>query len=246
MVRYIVRPSGILTTPQRLKDTLEAQRIVLHCHPTKRFSSDTDFFLSYPRPSQVDVGNTPVYLALRSFFVADKFEQRRLIHSAGIKTPRTLGIDHDTTDIRETFVIRPKRHRGGEGFRVGPPVYDPRTEYAAELFPKTREYRVIYCRGQKVATLYKRRPDSVTVDQPWNHTSGCRFCTLSDEGRTRLARYTSFYTDVLNSEIVQHADLVAIDVMLSEDNRYAVCEFNFCPSISIPTTLSKIKEIVHV
>jgi len=148
-------------------------------------------------------------------------------------------------------VIRPLRHRAGEGFRVADTDdYDFRTEYCSELFPKKYEYRVIYCRGVKVATLLKRVPSSLGVLDAWNHSSGCRFVSVLEPDNDRL-RHTTAYRDLQNSEVIKNADLVAADIMLAErargstEQKYVVAELNFCPSISIDSTFRAIKEVIH-
>lgn len=251
MIRYVVRPSGILSTPTRLKDALSAHSVVKYSD-NKRFKPLVDFFLAYPPEGRIEPAPGLEYSTLRHFFLSNKYEQRRAIHAAGLSVPETIGINLEatvpeplqTSISREAFVIRPMRHMGGNGWRLDT-EYDPRQEYASRLFPKEREYRVIYCRGKHVVTLSKRVPTGLGTDRPWNHTLGCRFNSLNDERTTKLYRNTDFYTHADCSTVVRNADLVAVDVMMSADNRYAVCEFNFAPSISIQRTLDKIKEIVN-
>lgn len=243
-IRYIIRPPSIRTTPRKLKEILGAERTV-NPRTTRRLGELDwvhDLFLYYPRlPNEVTE-----YTTVREFMCNNKYEQRQYLHTYGVKTPD----DYES----ELCVVRPLRHRGGESFRIienRDHSWNLMTEYISYLFPKVREYRIIFCKSVPLVTLSKVFPDRDTgsllsssstppCDVPWNHACGSRFITVQYE-RSYL-RHSSVLQDLLNVPVVQHAHIVAADIMLNADHEYAVCELNFCPAITIESNLQTIKD----
>lgn len=238
--RYIVRPRGILQTPKRLKEVLNARYTVSADRP-KRFQEGVDFFLAYPRLDNA----SPEYRKVRSFCVSDKQDQRDALWAGGLNVPNTYGLQEQNESFPPgPYVVRPLRHRSGQGWRITNVIdHNPRTEYLSVLFPKKYEYRVIYCKGQKVSTLLKRTPDGIDNNVPWNHGNGCFFVTVNNEDNDRL-RHTDCYEKLSAHPVVANADLVAADVLLDRRNNYVVCELNFAPGITIQSTLDAIRNIV--
>lgn len=119
-IRYVIRPSGIMTTPRALRDALGAERTVRYPGPSRRWLSiNTDFFLAYPpqhmiwefMDADLRVSATrryaensryrmqlhglcryslDQYSAVRGFFLATKPLQRFLLSELGFHTPRTF------------------------------------------------------------------------------------------------------------------------------------------------------------
>lgn len=204
----------------------------------KRFEEHRDFFLAYPSllcPSWE-------YAQVQEFYNSNKYQQRSLLHDEDVPVPKTIGIHGEHFD--GPYVCRPLRHRGGHHFHVTDEYSLSPEIYISALFPKKHEYRVIYCKGHKVATLYKRVPEGIGVDQPWNHTNGSYFVSVNQEDNDRL-RHTNCYEKLSACSYIQHADLVAADILLDRERNYVVCELNFAPAITIPQTLESIRAIVH-
>lgn len=252
MTRYIIRPPGILSTPKQLRRILKANKTARAGSVTANW--DWDFFTYYPHPSQVRNAND-AYRNIYAFSSANKREQRRQIALAGIPIPqlaevgssqRLSRLQHERTnsDTPTKYIVRPLRHMGGQGWRITeePTDYDPLSEYVQELFPKRHEYRLLYFKGELIATLYKQVPDHLTPDMPWNHAQGSRFITVNHEENNRLRRYD--VREKLNGfPIIKSAHLVGVDILLGKKkDGYVVTELNFCPSISIPGTLERIQD----
>ena len=234
-IRYIVRPPQILTTPRKLKEVLDARRTVNGAISRRIPTLDWvhDLFLYYPRlPNEVSE-----YTTVREFFSKDKGEQRNHL-AEYVKTPNSY--------ISNTYVVRPRRHMGGQDFVVtefGQTEINPYTHYVSPLFPKVKEYRVIFLKGVPIITLRKvfsqATPDPTL---PWNHAQGATFNTIAGGHTASSLRHTSCISDLLNVPVVQHAHLIGVDVMMDTHNNYAVCEINFCPSISIESNLNVIRD----
>lgn len=240
MYRYIIRPHAFLTTPRTLRYALGARRTL--CPELSRRTPDwfKDFFLFYP--DRV-LNSDPAYDEIKYFQSLHKGTQRLYLSQHAIDTP----IDFEPHEGK--YVVRPHRHHSGIGFRITENAADfnPSSEYISPLFPKRHEYRVIYTRGTRVCTLKKQVSESLRVDQPWNHANGSSFVTVNEESNDRL-RHTSVYADLASLYIVKYSHLTGVDVLYSKVGRepaYAVTEVNFCPAMTIPANVSKLKEIVR-
>jgi len=236
-IRYVVRPPSILTTPRKLKEVLGATRTV-NPRTTSRIGTLDwvhDLFLYYPRlPNEVSE-----YTVVREFMNKNKQKQQGELREYEVKTP------WDYAPYNSQCVRRPLRHSAGRDFTiVGFNLENnqaPDTHYDTPLFPKKREYRVIFVKGVPLLTLSKVFVDRDTgsllsspppFDIPWNHSCGSRFITV-DHNRSYL-RHSSTLQDLLNVPVVQHAHIVA--------HEYAVCELNFCPALTIESNLQTIKD----
>lgn len=232
---YIIRPRGILTTPRLLVSALGA-------HGTKRVHGryipewGTDFFLAYPRFAR---NGDDSYHHLHEVYSMNKFQQRQYMIAAGVRTPESYESNK--------CVVRPLRHSKGIDFTVvetGATV-NSNSHYIAPLFPKIREFRAVFVKGRLCFTLLKQVPEGTPSDVPWNHAVNSRFVTITREVNDWLTR-TSFYQDAERLPITTTADLVAFDVMMDAEGNYAVAEFNFCPGITIPGNLEKVKHHVQI
>lgn len=245
-IRYIVRPSGIRTTPNALKVALGAQRTVPVTAPGYVFDESRDFFFAIPRPSQlgpgVSEGRRASYHQLSNFFSSSKYSQRKLMSAGGIAIPLTKGIcDSVEWDEGDECVLRPRYHMAGQGFQIvrGDHQYDPATHYLSQLFIRTHEYRVIYVLGRRVATLIKHIPNTLTQQQPWTFTNGATFISMSSDPTTHRLHRLGFYSAAEAFHVTQQAHILAYDVMVNADE-YAVSEVNFCPSLKVQSRIDAV------
>jgi hypothetical protein len=228
-MRYVVRPSHILTTPRVLARAMGAKRTLRW--PSKRIvpSYQQDFLLVYP----ANVTDGPEkYQELRAFSNSNKLIQRRYLHDHDIPVP---------TGEAEEYVVRPLRHSQGQGWRLtdNPEDYDKSSEYISPLIKKEHEYRVVYCFGTPLFTLLKRRAEGLTYRDPWNHQHGSTFVTVEDPNNNRL-RHTDVVERLEQVPVVQHAHLCAADVLFTKEKQAFVCELNFCPSLTIQGNVAKV------
>lgn len=190
------------------------------------------------------------YRTIREYAGVSKASQRRLLSLANVPTLPTYTNHRQSAagivggaNTSGRFVVRPLQHRGGLGYRITDRIDDfiEGKEYISELYPKTHEYRVIFCFGTPIITLYKRVPDTADRDGPWNHACGSTFVTVNDINNNRL-RHTDVYDRLKEFDVIKHAHLCAADIMLGQERgNYAVCELNFCPSITIATNLERVR-----
>jgi glutathione synthase/RimK-type ligase-like ATP-grasp enzyme len=158
-------------------------------------------------------------------------------------------VDRSGRDLGDQpkYIVRPLRHSGGQGYRLtdNPSDYEEGREYIQEVYPKNHEYRIIVVRGKPLFTLYKRRPETLTYEQPWNHANGSSFVTVNNPDNNRL-RHTDVYERINNaSGLLNNLDLVGIDVMYARRGEYVITEFNLCPAITLEHNLQKVAEHVN-
>lgn len=257
MTHYVVRAHGMLTTPRMLKERLGARSTKIQTTPT-RFVWRRDFFMAYPNVETV-VLNALIsqhnYQRLQDFYISRKSVQMVMIHEGGVKTPLSYPNDQ--------VVVRPHRHFGGANFQVMSSSAFPSNRshlhenmrqntfehYAVPLFEKQYEYRMLYVRGKLIATLRKMVDEGTSPRVPWNHAQGSSFTQVAWD--TCRLRFTSVRTDLESHHIIQNADIVGVDVMIKRPTttvlsspqpqwEYAVCEYNFSPSLSIEPVIEKI------
>lgn len=140
------------------------------------------------------------------------------------------------------YIVRPLRHTRGQGWRLtsSPTDFEERREYIQEVYPKNHEYRVIAVRGIPLVTLYKRRPEGTPHDQPWNHTNGSSFVTVTNPDNDRL-RHTDVYEKIKSTDLFKSLDLIGLDIMIASRGQYVVTEVNLCPAITLEHNLQRIK-----
>lgn len=242
MTRYVVRPKHIRRTPSIIAGALGAVTRRVDASRCLPFDLNQDFFMAVP--ASVPIGADPSrWEQLNLFSRSNKASQRVLMMGEGITTP-------DSFDpYMNRVVVRPYRHMGGVDYTVqdvGSPI--PEGYYASNLFPKTREYRVVYHRGQVLCTYLKKLPPNVEpdIEGPWNHDiTGATFMTVTRNINDKLLG-TMFYTDMaraMESTIgFDYLNTLAVDVLYCDDmpGSYAVCEFNLCPGITIQNTIDKL------
>ena len=210
----------------------------------------------YP-PRDLVLNADEQYSRLQTFGRADKPSQRMQLNNEGIRTPLTnsarsiqnfqqsSGQGTLCLDTQSKYIVRPRRHSKGIGWRLTDDWddFDPATEYIQELYPKTHEYRIIFVLGTPLITLYKQA-DGLAQDQPWNHAAGASFVTVNNWENNRL-RHFDVYDRLRELDVIKSAHIVAADVLYaSKKNGYAVTELNFCPSLTIPDNIEKVKQHV--
>ena len=255
-IRFVVRPEGFKRTPSKLAQALQARQTLLYAPGTPYFNrrapldADKDLFLCAPDVGLLPPNQRTEDRALTNrFFRATKGGQRKLLQEWGVKTPESYPACPSREDAtnRTAYVVRPLRHFGGQEYRVtnSPTDFNPALEYISPLFPKEHEYRVIYLKGQPVITLYKRLPETeVNFDGPWGHDTASTFVTVNNPENNRGRNYPKFYEDFGRTPLVRGSHLLGVDVMIARNHKYAVCEVNFCPSVTIDGNLTKIATLL--
>jgi hypothetical protein len=259
MTRYILRPPSIGSTPKRLKRWLKADG-VKKVQPGAELMADweKDFFMAYP-PLESVVNPPPNYLEMRALYVSDKLRQRQWLSNQGLPVPGTFtrlgqAFGNPVPGGDWGYVVRPLRHRGGAEYRVAghSSDCDPEHEYISEVFPKRWEYRIILVKGKPLVTLLKKTIRSIAFNQPWNHANGTYFVTCHSYASNRL-RWTDVYDRLEQSPVLKQFHIVGLDVMLGDRHAlglprhpYAICEMNFCPSLTIQNNLEALRtHVLH-
>jgi hypothetical protein len=260
MTRYILRPPSIGSTPKRLKRWLKAEgvkKVQLPLFDTM-FDWDQDFFMAYP-PLENVINPPSDYLEMRALYVSDKLRQRQWLSNQGLPVPCTLTrLGQEFGDRinsgNSEYVVRPLRHSGGLGYRLTGHTsdFDPQSEYLSHVFPKRWEYRIILVKGKPLVTLLKKTIRSIAFNQPWNHANGTYFVTCHSYTSNRL-RWTNIYEQLDQCSVLKQFHIVGLDVMLGDRHTlglprhpYAVCEMNFCPSLTIANNLEALRaHVLH-
>jgi hypothetical protein len=245
--RFVVRPSSILTTPRLLAEYLGAETRRWPAQTNTKFDLSKDFFMAFPDPERINLSSPgrELYVKQRTFYLAHKAEQRREMMLAGIPVPRTYINKWEAAWANEPgkkFVVRPMRHREGRNYRITTDASDfvQGNEYVAEVFPKNKEYRVIFVLGEPLVFLYKHLPKPIPADMPWGYDQGAYFLTLREAERSPLAR-TGVLDRLIKFERVKNANIVAADIMVDTNTGYStaapracVAELNTCPALNVP------------
>lgn len=242
-MRFVVKPSKFRKTPLLLKRALGAQKLVSfpgRYQPALDYSQD--LFLAFPQigryPNRID--NVPEsYETISAFYTLSKHAQRGVLIQHGLKTPEAYA------STSRLFVVRPLRHFGGHDYRLteDPSDYDPDNQYISPAFPKWREYRTIFVRGNPLVVLRKKPSPELGPFDAWNHASGSYFQTVNSIEDSPLSR-TSFFEDASRFCVSRDTHLVAADVFIDRDGNYAVTEFNFSPALSIPHNIEVISNVL--
>jgi hypothetical protein len=205
-----------------------------------------DFFMGAVAPEHVR--NAPHgYQEVFNFFSRDKYSQRRALQAAGIPIPGIpAGSDPSDQQPARKYVVRPLRHSAGRGYRVteSSTDYVAGSEYISVLYPKKREYRVVFAFGNPILTLRKKPNEGVGYEQPWGHSNSF-FQTVNDLSTCRLAQ-TDFYHRLVHNPVIRLAHIVAVDVLWNpaESEPYVVLEFNACPGIQLEQNQQKLVDTI--
>lgn len=244
----IVRPKGIYGTPHQVATELGVgTRYYPNPRRKRTFDYNRDFFMVPVAPEHV-TGAPPTFAALHNFLTRNKYGQRRLLQEAGIPVPRVASRPEEAEGLTgERFVVRPLRHARGIGYRVTQNRLDFVTgaEYISELYPKRREYRIIFVFGEPLIWLRKKPHEGCDETQPWGHENST-FQTINDVPTCRLSS-TDCATRLSQVPAVGTAHIVAADILYNRDHQqpYTVLELNVCPSLSIDNNRAKVLEAIR-
>lgn len=249
---FVVRPKGILGTPKKVADDLEWR---LRKYPNPRFPNRTydlrrDFLMMPVDPAHL-TNVTRKYLDYYHFTTRHKYGQRLLLRDAGIPVPATAGTTGEAWgfafDPGLRFVVRPLRHSGGRRYRVteSPTDFNPGLEYISVLFPKKREYRVIFVYGKPTVWLRKKPNEGVDEAAPWGAINSF-FQTIDDVTGCRLSA-TDCVPRLSDFSVVKGAHIIAADILFNKDcdPKYTVLELNACPALQIDDNRAKIVEAIE-
>lgn len=257
-IRHIVRPPHILSTPRLLMETLGAKRTRKYPDDRLRqrpYKFDEDLFLIYPPPSLVEANDATAYRELQAFYSSTKPTQRGLLEQFGVRViPFATRKDAAREELpnkklvrEDIYIVRPYRHSAGKDYKVthSPDDFVEGREYISVFFPKKREFRVIFCKGEPIITLRKRVPEGVDNIQPWNHANGSVFVTVEHEENNHLLK-TTCMDDLSQCPIINRSHLIGVDILLDKGSKnYAVLEVNTCPAVTLEHNLEKVKQIVY-
>ena len=237
MTKFLVKPQKFRKTPVLLKHAVGARKLVSYpgrYQPALDYTRD--LFLAFPHPKRYPnrIDNVPEsYNLITRFYHGNKAAQRFLIESYGLKTPEVY--------TSTNFIVRPLHHFGGHNYRITDVAndYNPSTEYISPAFPKWREYRVVFVKGNPLVVLRKKPGPDAQPFEAWNHTNGSFFQTVIDRASSPLSA-TTFFTDAVTHPVLRDSHLIAVDVLVDRQHNYAVTEFNFSPALTIPANLEVI------
>lgn len=245
---FVVRPRHILGTPTRVAHELDCQtRFYPNTRRPRVFDYNRDF-LMYPVKGEHVRNATADYNAFVSFMEKNKYGQRLALGHGGIPIPGTAGSQRDAARLNgRQFVVRPLRHSRSSGYRVTETASDFRegTEYISALYPKKREYRIIFVFGEPLIVLRKKPNEGVTVEESWGHVNSF-FQTINDVPNSKLAA-TDCISRLSNFAPVRGAHIVAADILFNrkETEPYVVLELNACPSLEIEGNLNRVVEAIR-
>jgi hypothetical protein len=250
MLRYIIRHPGMMTTPRTLAEALGCKT---RRWPTSRNftpSYTRDFIFNMPHPSELREAETDIHIAQKAgvvheFFWKNKLEQRRALFASGLPIPWTLGVS-TTPQPEGEFVRRPLRHSGGADYALTQTPEQSTGHYVSAIFPKSREYRVVFVYGEPLVFLRKRVPDGTGNNLPWNHSVGGTFTTINDVGSSMPSRCGAI--DLLKTNpVVRAAHIVGVDLLWrisSGQPEWCVLEFNSAPALTIDNNVQKIADFI--
>ncbi len=244
---FVVRPAHIRGTPRAIAEALGwSTKRYPSTHPLA-YDYATDFVMAPTAP----LSNQPEgYEHVRTFAGRNKLGQRRLLADGGIPIPRTFGswaeAQGTVFEPGQRFVLRPFRHFGGLGYVVTDfNGASAENQYISELWPKQREYRVIFVFGKPVIYLRKKQHDGVTSEEPWN-AGNSSFQTINDWASCRLSD-TDCVSRLMGYPVIARSHIVAADILYNahRDPRYCVVELNFCPGLDIDTNRERVVDLIR-
>lgn len=245
-IRFVVRTPEITYTPKLLAKALGARirKYPNEKWPHREFDYRRDFFFACPDAGRVRHAPRD-YLSLQTFWGLSKALQRQEIIRLGLPAPLAFTSRYEAAYLpKGKYVIRPLRHEQGRHFRITEEATDFREgrEYVSELFPKTREYRIITIYGEPTILLRKKveNPDPLL---PWNHnTNGAFFQTVNDWKGSKLGQLDVF-EKIKDNPIVRAAHIVGVDILYAK-GKWCVIEFNSSPAIQLEHNVQKVAETI--
>lgn len=259
-MKILLRPKRVLGTPKRLAEAL-GYRLRFYPNPKRKRILDfrTDFL--YTLPAIQDVENAPRgFVAAVSFFRKNKAEQRWVLHMNNIPVPKWATTHDEALDTwprqdpgrpADAFIVRPLHHHQGKNYRTtGDPIaFTEGREYIQEVFPKTREYRIIYVFGKPLILIRKKPVEGLGVAEAWNHDRGSIFQTVNNVDGSRLKKNTTAFDDLAEFLPIRNCHICAVDILYTkrkgEDAKYVVCEVNSWPGITIDENIDTIVQEIR-
>jgi hypothetical protein len=247
---FVVRPKAVFGTPKKITKELREKnpRWKLRFYPNpqkpdRRFDYRRDFLMFPVSPDHVE-GFPEAFVNSVNFAHKNKLHQRKELEQY-VPVPKVSGSHAEAETLQgDQFVVRPLRHFGGMGYRVTSNRLDfsPGTEYISELFPKRREYRVIFLFGKPLIFMRKKPNDNVTEEAPWGHQNSF-FQTINDIPGCRLSE-TDCVPRLSSCPAVSGAHIVAADILYNKNSegKYSVLELNFCPGLDIDNNRARVVE----
>jgi hypothetical protein len=240
---FVVRPKNIKGTPFAVAHDLGCQtRFYPNEKRVRRFDFRTDFFMV--PVTQQQVTNAPdTYVDFLLFAAANKYGQRKRLEAAGIPVPRVAGSTGEASELGGSqYVVRPLRHSRSQHYRVTENRLDfvAGKEYISELYPKRREYRVIFVFGKPLIWLRKKPNEGIDEAAPWGHLNS-RFQTIHDIPNCKLT-LTDCVDRLSAFAPIRGSHICAADVLYNskEKSKYVVLELNFCPALDIDNNREKV------
>jgi hypothetical protein len=252
-VNIILRPERNEQTPRALRELLPGWEMRRYPGWTSGQPDwNTDFFMVYPPAENVQNVNE-TYTQLRHFYQKNKPNQRRALGELGLPIAecalRILDVMDWPNAGSQRYVVRPLRHEGGQDYRVtnNPRDFREGDEYVSKLFPKEREYRMLYVHGQLTMFWQKKKAEGETDEGPWGAEGHSSFANITDWEGSYLFRNTDARTAIGNTFVARNSHIVAFDVLYSHTLRsYVVLEANVCPALYwSPTALAKVVERIQ-
>lgn len=245
---FVVRPPSIIGTPRLLARDLNwrVRKYPNPRRPDRMYTYIRDFFTMPVHPQHVR-GCTPEYVETFNFLTRNKYGQRNALQTTNIPTPHTAQDPHNAGILgSERFVVRPLRHSGGRDYRVTDNRLDfvAGTEYISELYPKRREYRIIFVFGQPLIYLRKKPNEGVSEQEPWGHANSV-FQTINDPANCRLVG-TDCVHRLSAFPVIRGAHIVAADILYNPKHTqpYVVLELNACPALTIGENRDRIVQAI--
>lgn len=245
---FIVRPPSILRTPTAVAHDLGARtRFYPNPRHPRVYDFNRDFLMVPVNPREVR--NAPAdYVHTFAFAQRNKYGQRRALEAAGIPVPRVAQSEAEAAGLAGSqFVVRPLRHARSAHYRVTQDRLDfsPGTEYISELYPKRREYRVVFVFGNPLIVLRKKPNEGVTEAEPWGHVNS-RFQTINDVPGSRLSQ-TDALQRLASFPVIQAAHIVAADLLYNNrhEKPWVCLELNFCPALDIDNNRAQVVSAIQ-
>lgn len=235
----VIRPENIHATPNA---TAKALGATIRKSPSRLLAQYRGkcFFFTYPHPDRLSEASQH-YGELYDFFSAHKAGQRSRLSKFDIPALACYVSPPDEGTAPKKingYIKRPLRHHSGRAYEIidDPTKFREGYEYVSPVFPKTREYRIIFVLGEPLVVLRKKNAKELRPEEAWNHVNGSYFQTCNEPTKLHA---TDAFERLRACPILQNASIVGVDILYRK-GEYRICEFNACPSLTIPENFAKI------
>ena len=243
---FVVRPHIGWETPRALAKMLGCEtRYYPNKENPRRFDWKTDFLMTPVHPDLLD-NAPPEYKYTHHFGTRNKYGQRKILEEFVPIPSAANSKERAQSLLGERFVVRPLRHARGADYRVTSDRLDfiPGTEYIQELYPKRREYRVIFVFGKQLIVLRKKPNEGVSFDEPWGLNA--TYQTVYDIPACYLSG-TDCFSRLPTVPAIKGSHILAADIMYNPDaeKKWVVLELNFCPALEWAPHREKVVEAIR-